>query len=204
MARARGAWLTTQTVQIHEAMSEELKDPMRPEGPSPEEPEDDLADTPEGQPEEETDEEGVGSGRRSGSTTQEIEQRIELTANLLGRGLPKGVVKRQLKEKFGLSFRQAERYITRARQELVKRTGRPKEEHFVDSSAFWTSVIESPTSSLRDKMHARSQLDYLYALARPKTVEVSGKDHRPIQFLRFTRATPPEGLGEHANPATVS
>src|SRR5581483_10506979 len=90
--------------------------------------------------------------RRKGRTSAvELEARIEFTAFLLSRKANKSAIKQQLNRLYGVDFHTAERYLSRAREILVERTGRPKEDHVVDAYSFYTSVIQNPRSTELEK-----------------------------------------------------
>lgn len=132
------------------------------------------------------------SPRPTRTSTAELKTRAELTARLLATGRRKGEVKRMLKQRFGVSARACERYLSAARNLLIAWTGKSREDHFVDAFAFYWSVISDPDPAvtLRTRMQARRQLDRLLGLEppRPRT------GWYPRRWPRRRRARPAEGV----------
>lgn len=100
-------------------------------------------------------------------TELEREQRIERVVDLLGAGRRKSEIKTELETAYGIDVRQAERYLSLARQRIVARTGRSKDEHRVDSFAFYESVCSDQNLPARDRLLARIRLDALLGLDPP-------------------------------------
>lgn len=125
----------------------------------------------------------AGKGGRKTKSNAELEQRIEFTALLLGKALPKSVVKKQLILRYKVSARQCETYISRARALLVAWSGRSRDEHRVDSAAFWLSVIQDLSSSEQARLRARENLDKLYGLYAPVETVVKGDKDNPLRVV---------------------
>jgi hypothetical protein len=83
-------------------------------------------------------------------TRDEVDQRIELTASLLSRRLKKGEIKRLLKGKYNVTARCCERYLSRARRLLLKRSRRPKEVHISEAQAIYEQTIREADVKLAD------------------------------------------------------
>ena len=126
------------------------------------------------QPRHESDENSPGRGLRP--TRDELEERITFTSTLLARRLYKGEIKAILKKKYGVTARSCERYLARARQRLIRRTGRSAEVHRGESVGFYESIIRNPESTLREKMSAQERIDFILGLGSAMYVVKGDKD----------------------------
>jgi hypothetical protein len=119
---------------------------------------------------------------RSPMATQiEVHERIRLVADMLVRRIHKHQIKRALEDKYGLGARQAEVYISRAREYLVERTNRPKDEHIAEAFAFYESIIRDPEAVTADRMRAQDALRQLLGLDAPVKVANTTADGDTVQ-----------------------
>lgn len=137
-------------------------------------------------------------GNRPGRKTksqQEIEDRIRFTSHLVGQRLFKGDIKRVLKQRWGVNPKTAGTYITRAKRLLARQAGQSIEEHRMDSHAFYNSIMNHPSATLRDKMWAQQRIDALFGL-EIHTIRHEGNDSKPVVVSSVP--TDPVGLIERA------
>ncbi|QDT94479.1 hypothetical protein [Gimesia algae] len=103
-------------------------------------------------------------GPRVRTSRQRSEQIVRLIKKMIGRGSYLSEIKTAIAEEFNLSRRSVERYITRARREMLKEVEQGLEQHRADSLYFYRSVIDSPKSTERDRLRARERIDRLLGL----------------------------------------
>ena len=72
-----------------------------------------------------------------------------------------------MKEKYDISRRTAQRYLSRARDERILRTQKPAEEHRVDAYEFYLSVTRDKNATAGEKVRAQNSIDKLLGLRRP-------------------------------------
>lgn len=118
-------------------------------------------------------------GRRT-SSNEELEKRYEFTAHLIAQRLTKGNVKRVLITQYGISARQCEDYITRARKLLVDVSQKDRLDHLNEAYHFYLSVFNNPNAQLRDKMWAQQRIDALFGLEKHVVVH-QGDAANPVQ-----------------------
>jgi hypothetical protein len=125
------------------------------------------------------------------ATYEQIEERIELVQSLLSQGVLKGQIKRVILAKYGITARQCEEYISRAKDAIRKQFGQNKDQHRKDSFAFYQAIAApggkaSPGARLR----ARQRIDELLGLDAPRVQQISGPEGGPIQSETFTIEKP--------------
>ncbi|MDF1744391.1 MAG: hypothetical protein P1V19_11915 [Gimesia sp.] len=86
---------------------------------------------------------------------------LRLIKKMIGLGRYSSEIKTAIADQFHLSPRSVERYISSARREMLERLEISVEQHRADSFYFYRSIIDSPESSTRDRMHARERIDKL-------------------------------------------
>jgi hypothetical protein len=118
-------------------------------------------------------------GRKSKSN-KEIEERIEVVANMLALDVRKSSIKKFCLEKFGVGYRSAEVYISRARELLVKWSKQSSEEHYIEALAWWRGVIQNQSTDWPAKMRARENLDRLFGIKPPEEHVLRGDPNSPI------------------------
>ncbi|QDV17567.1 hypothetical protein Pan153_22200 [Gimesia panareensis] len=92
---------------------------------------------------------------------EERKQVIRLIIKLISLSKDTTDIKQAVSEKYNLSRRSVERYITSARREMVKQVNLPPEVHRAESLYFYLSVINDPKSTQRDRIRARERIDRL-------------------------------------------
>lgn len=126
---------------------------------------------------------------------------VELTIDMLARRVQKGDIKRVLKERFALVARGAERALSRARAEMLKRTGAAKDDHRANAMQFYESIIRAtgqpavfapsgqliraatPGPTVREKLIAQERIDALLGLEVPQRVELTGSGGGAIKAI---------------------
>ena len=73
--------------------------------------------------------------------------------------------------KYSVSSRTCETYLAEAKRRMVDRSGRSRDEHRMDSLAFYESIVSGPESDIRDKMNAQTRIDWLLGLEAPSKFE---------------------------------
>jgi hypothetical protein len=103
-------------------------------------------------------------GRRP--TTDEIAERIELCRSLLLRRVPKGTIKKAFRQRFGADADHGtiERYLTRAREDMLADLTRGRQTHRAGALAFYESILADPAVAARDKVRAQERIDKLLGL----------------------------------------
>jgi hypothetical protein len=103
-------------------------------------------------------------------TNRQMLERIILVSGMIARRAHKHEIKKILREKYGIGARQAEVYFARARKRLIKRSGRPREDHIAEAFALYENTIRNPESDLKDKLAAQRELNQLLGLYAPLKV----------------------------------
>lgn len=111
-------------------------------------------------------------------------RRLELVRKLLLARCAKWEIKKVLYAQFGIKARTAERYLSRARDQLLKELDRPKKDHVSDAYEFYVGIIRSKTATAREKILAQDRIDKLLGLEAPTRSkhEHSGPDGGPISI----------------------
>lgn len=100
-----------------------------------------------------------------------VQERIELVADLLARGANSRQIRLTLKAAPHniTTTRHVENYVSRARDWLLKTAaGMDKRQALAESIAFYRSVIADKKTETRDKLTARTRLDFIFGLDAPK------------------------------------
>lgn len=101
-------------------------------------------------------------------TLEERREILDFVALQLSRGHRVSWIKtktvEQFKSRFPISRRTVEAYLRRARERLLKDSGRPVEEHRAESLAFYREVASDQEAPVRDRIRARERIDKLLCL----------------------------------------
>lgn len=119
--------------------------------------------------------------RKPGPAPKITEEAIQMAEMALSRRIHKGSIKVLLKREFGIEHRSCERVLARARERLLERTDRPKEDHRADAYAFYDSVLRDKNAKVRDKILAQKRIDSLLGLDSPLRLEHTGKDGKAVE-----------------------
>ena len=104
---------------------------------------------------------------------------IDTCRDLLSAMTKKRLIKQVIKGEYGLQARQIERYLSRARDEMMAESDRSVDEHRADAYHFYLSVLQDSKTSIRSKLLARERIDKLYGLEKHK-LEVTGGNGSPL------------------------
>lgn len=102
----------------------------------------------------------------------------------------RGEIKRLFAKQFGCSPRSAERFISKAYQQIREESGRDTAEHRVEAYAFWTAVASGKITvngatvavGLRERMRAQENLDRItgvHAPTKQAVTDAAGQDVAP-------------------------
>ena len=117
------------------------------------------------------------------STEAEVEERVTEVEKMLRAGpILKSQLVKFIKNKFEVQRRMAEYYIARARERMLLRLNRVKDEHRAESLSYYEGVILNPAATVREKVVARERIDKLLGLevAQRLELEHSGTLHRGV------------------------
>ncbi|QDT45318.1 hypothetical protein Pan241w_54380 [Gimesia alba] len=102
---------------------------------------------------------------------EDREHVVRLVKKMLGMGKYSSDIKRAVAEEFQLSRRSVERYLKRAREEMVYRMQVEPDVHRAESYYFYRSVINNPNVHPREQLRARERMDKLLGLEIPVVVQ---------------------------------
>jgi len=98
-------------------------------------------------------------------TREELAERVELARHLLAMGCRKSYIKKRLRKKYGdLDHATIERYLTRAREEILAATGVPRPEHRGWSLAFYGAIRSNLRFGAKERLKAQERIDKLLGL----------------------------------------
>ena len=101
---------------------------------------------------------------------------LRLVKKMLGMGKYPSEIKQAVSQKFHLSRRSVERYMKRARREMVENLNIPVKEHRAEALYFYRSVVSDPNSSQRERLRARERIDKLLGLDIPAKIQVEDEE----------------------------
>lgn len=109
----------------------------------------------------------VAANRRRCTREQQVSRIHEVLLFIVG-GKTKGEIRRELRNKYQLRSRQADRYISKARDRLANERGGLPTSVLVDQSyGFYMSVLADGMVDTREKLKARELADKLLGLQAP-------------------------------------
>lgn len=111
---------------------------------------------------------------------------VILIQKMLTHGHFTGDIKDAISEKFRISGRSVERYITRARREMQQEVENYLERHRADSFFFYRSIVDNPNSADRDRLRARERIDKLLSLDTQARSEKDGPDYSLKELNKMT------------------
>jgi hypothetical protein len=114
------------------------------------------------------------------ATVAEVHKRVIGVAKLLVKRLHDYQIRQFLTEKYDLSSRMANTYISRAREYLIEQSGRSREEFVSEAVGFYEGVLRDPEAILRDKFMAQAALRELLGLDMPFKIAPSLPDGEAI------------------------
>lgn len=90
---------------------------------------------------------------------------------------------------YGISSRTVERYLRRAREQMVEETGQPKDVLRAESVEFYRTVCQDSDAEDRDRIKARERIDKVLGLEAPQQFEHSGRNGAPIALATLLNAS---------------
>jgi hypothetical protein len=134
-------------------------------------------------------------GNPGKTTRDELEERVGITMHLLDKRVPKHRIKKVLANRFGVGYRTVERYMARARKQIIAASGKSKKEHRLEALRFYESVITGPDATLRERMDAQSEICKLLGLNAPTRLRHGGDRGAPpietkgevVETVAYTR-----------------
>ena len=107
-------------------------------------------------------------GKLGPSSQEEVIRRVEYTIHLLRQGphLKSRIIKK-LKEKYGIQWRMANKYLTAAREHILLHLEDVKEHHRADSLSLYEGVLTNPKATPLEKIKAQERIDKLLGLEAP-------------------------------------
>ena len=126
------------------------------------------------------------SGRRPvvKSTNKEKEKRIEQLATVIGsKPLHKHELRAFCAAEWNLCWRQADRYVTNAREFLIKQSNRPKEEFRSEAIAWCENIMRDPKASEFAKLRAFRESCQIRGLYAPTGIRVADEQGKPLQAV---------------------
>lgn len=101
--------------------------------------------------------------RRKISKEQQT-QLVQLIIKMLNMRKYTSEIKQAIAQEYGLATRSVERYIARARKEIVQDTNLSVDEHRGEAFHFYRSIINDANSTRRERLQARERIDKLLGL----------------------------------------
>jgi hypothetical protein len=114
-----------------------------------------------------------------GLSFEEHDRRVQFAMDLYTQGLSENQVKRALMREFGVKFRQAGRYMERARKRFQQSVDKPVEQQRAQALRFFVGMAFKARSD-RDKIRAYDSVCRLLGLNAP--TEISGPGGGSIKF----------------------
>jgi hypothetical protein len=132
-------------------------------------------------------------------TAVELDERVLACRRLLSEGRYDGEVKRQVAADFNLSPRTVERYLRRARDEMVAETGREPSEHRIDSYSFYRELRGNADLATRDRLKAQERIDKLLGLEAPTKLQHGADPDNPLPVDILRMVVPAESESKPTN-----
>jgi hypothetical protein len=101
-------------------------------------------------------------------TEKEQEARVRAAIAMLRKGKYKHEIKHYFSEKWRLSPRTVERYLTRARDQIVTEENTDRDEQRALSASFYRKMAQDRAVPAGSRLFARKRIDELYGLDAPK------------------------------------
>lgn len=98
-------------------------------------------------------------------TREQYRERVDICAKMLAARVRTGDIKRVLKVKYGVTRSTVQRYLSRARKQMLLETGKPKVEHVADAFCFYDSVKADQNQDIRARLVAQEGIVNLLGLA---------------------------------------
>lgn len=99
-------------------------------------------------------------------TREQKKERLDLTFDLLSRGWYIYEIRRELKDKYGVSRRTCDRYLSHAREELAEDWGVSIYELRTAQATFYRRIMRDESVNTGIRMKAASRIDKLFGLEK--------------------------------------
>lgn len=108
------------------------------------------------------------------ASKEEKEQRIQYVMTLVKAGFDKCEIKRRCRKKYDITWKQAERYLSIARERLRAEIEQDKPELQASSYGYYMDMARNKRMPPRCRLEARKAADRLLGLREPQRVELQG------------------------------
>ncbi|MCC5828955.1 MAG: hypothetical protein JJU36_05860, partial [Phycisphaeraceae bacterium] len=106
--------------------------------------------------------ESIGDDSQGQADLIEPEAIVSACKRWLALGVDPYIIRRRLTKKFGEPVgQQAERWIGRAREEMIAKLDVPRQERIAEAIWFYQYIISHPKSTIAQKLRARTRIDQL-------------------------------------------
>jgi hypothetical protein len=106
----------------------------------------------------------------------EVEDRTLMVRRLLAQGQYDGQIKKVVAAHYKISPRTVERYLRRARDEMLAETGQDKSQLRAEGYGFYREMRANGKASDKDRLKAQERIDKLLGLEAPQKIQVGGDD----------------------------
>ena len=115
------------------------------------------------------------------TTQEEINKRIGEVESMLVRRMRKSQIHEFMRIKHNVEWRQTDRYMATARENLLQGLRQTKENHRCQSLGLYEQVLF--TGTVREKILAQERIDKLLGLEQPRSISLGGiEGAAPIKF----------------------
>lgn len=122
------------------------------------------------------------------ATNTEIRRRIEIVARLIGeKQATKTEIHVACREQFNVHWRSADRYMVLARQFLLERHNKTREEVRSEAVSFNEGILRSDKTTIREKQEARRELNAIFGIYAPRQHQISTPPGQPAQIEDVSR-----------------
>jgi len=104
------------------------------------------------------------------ATKEEAQHRVDMAIVMLQEGRRKSFIHKFFRVNYGIEWRQAERYMRRARDQMIAELDLTREELTANRYGWLMSVIADTKVDIRYKLEANKQITELLGLNAPKIV----------------------------------
>ena len=108
------------------------------------------------------------------ATHGEQRDRQDFAYGLLSKRLTGWQARKAMAQRYNISTRHGERYLSHARAKLLAESGKTEAEHKADAFAFYVAVLKNPSEMTAIKLKAQERVDKLFGLEGPQRVNISG------------------------------
>lgn len=116
-------------------------------------------------------------------TNEEITERVHYVLDMLAGGRYKHEIVRTCKDRYDVSTRTVEQYLSRARSLMVEKTEKPRDEWRFEQLRRYLEIGEDKSHSAVARVRALERIDKILGLEihMPRHLQISGPDGGPIE-----------------------